>query len=56
MHRHRLTEGSLVGHHPEPTAPIKVLLVDDDPDVRQLLVNAISALGHSPMEAENGTR
>jgi signal transduction histidine kinase len=43
----RPAERSLAEHQPEPTAPIKVLLVDDDPDVRQLLVNAIALLGHS---------
>jgi signal transduction histidine kinase/CheY-like chemotaxis protein len=52
----RPAESSLAGHPPEPTVPIKVLIVDDDQDVRQLLVNAISALGHSPIAAEDGAR
>src|SRR5262249_53685692 len=43
-------------YRPEQAAPITVLVVDDDPDVRQLLVNSISILGHCPIEAEDGAR
>jgi signal transduction histidine kinase/CheY-like chemotaxis protein len=37
----------------EPTA-LKILVVDDDHDVRQLLVNMISSLGHASMVADRG--
>jgi signal transduction histidine kinase/CheY-like chemotaxis protein len=41
---------------PSQTGPLNVLVVDDDPDVRQFLVNALAALGHNPTEAADGAR
>ena len=40
----------------EPASAIAILIVDDDPGVRQLLVDMISALGHSTTVAEDGAR
>jgi CheY-like chemotaxis protein/nitrogen-specific signal transduction histidine kinase len=40
----------------EPLSAIAILIVDDDPGVRELLVNMISALGHTPTVAEDGAR
>jgi signal transduction histidine kinase len=43
-------------HPSDQAAAVKILIVDDDSDVRQLLVNLVSLLGHSPTEAEDGVR
>ena len=62
MFLRRIDIGALPVEHqpaergPETTASINVLIVDDDPDVRQLLVDLISAFGHNPVAAEDGAR
>ena len=62
MFLRRIDIGALPVEHqpaergPETTASINVLIVDDDPDVRQLLVDLISAFGHDPVAAEDGAR
>jgi signal transduction histidine kinase/CheY-like chemotaxis protein len=38
----------------EPSAPVKILLVDDDQAVRSLTVEMLSDLGHTVASAENG--
>jgi CheY-like chemotaxis protein len=46
------------GSKPQPDgpAPSAILIVDDDPGVRELLVNMVSTLGHTPTVAEDGAR
>jgi twitching motility two-component system response regulator PilH len=34
--------------------PLKVLIVDDDPDVRLFNTSVVQELGHTPVEASNG--
>ena len=52
---HSVADGASKPHPGEPT-PLKILVVDDDHDVRQLLVNMLSSLGHAAMVAEDGVR
>jgi CheY-like chemotaxis protein len=42
--------------YPVEPARMTILIVDDDPGVRQLLVNMTSALGHTPTVAVDGAR
>ena len=42
--------------YPDEPARMAILIVDDDPGVRQLLVNMTSALGHTPTVAVDGAR
>jgi CheY-like chemotaxis protein len=42
--------------YPVEPARMTILIVDDDPGVRQLLVNMTSALGHTPSVAVDGAR
>jgi signal transduction histidine kinase/CheY-like chemotaxis protein len=43
-------------HADEPASAIAILIVDDDAGVRELLVNMVSALGHTTTVAEDGAR
>jgi len=38
------------------TVALKVLVVDDDPDVRRFMVDALSSLGHDVLEAGDGAQ
>jgi CheY-like chemotaxis protein/nitrogen-specific signal transduction histidine kinase len=51
-----VTDSGGKSHSDEPISAIAILIVDDDPGVRELLVNMISALGHTPTVAEDGAR
>jgi signal transduction histidine kinase/CheY-like chemotaxis protein len=51
-----VTDGGRKSHLDETAPAIAILIVDDDPAVRELLVNMTSALGHSSTVAEDGAR
>jgi CheY-like chemotaxis protein len=51
-----VTDSGGKSHSDEPISAIAILIVADDPGVRELLVNMISALGHTPTVAEDGAR
>ena len=51
-----VTDSSAKPPSDETVSAVAVPIVDDDPGVRQLLVDMISALGHTPTVVEDGAR
>lgn len=45
---------SILGSRPSPSGPGRVLIVDDEPSVREFLVRALREAGYDAMVAENG--
>ncbi len=51
-----LPDAARTGAAKRPESPGRILVVDDDPSVRTLLVDALTEAGHSVAAAENGAR
>jgi len=51
---HARPAGADAAHHTQPPAPLRVLVVDDNPDAADSLVALLEALGHATVVARDG--